>query len=317
MKKIYFTFLLSLFFISQKAQVVFCPPHAGWSNVFTRSWPDQTLEYENVIYTGKQVIGNDTVKVLSHRRFFMMTNLGYTGPTYIKQKGDTIFMKNVRTQNNWQILYNFAATVGSSWNNTIIGGTPLSTTKIVSYTTMVVSTQTVNVNGYNLKQLTVLQNQTGLMSPNAAYFNITERLGSSSYLFHFLGSAATDGDTFVENVCYSDSVFGTYQIGAHACNYLTLLGVNEAGAHNNALSIYPNPGAGDLNLSSDYFSDEKYTYTISNAQGQVILKGEFEVNQQSASIPTALMAQGLYNLSISKTGNENNIVFTKRFVKTE
>ncbi len=314
MKKICFIIFFCLQFLFQKAQIVFCPPHTVWTNVFTHSWPNQTLEYENVVYTGKQLLGGDTVKVLTHNRFFLQTNMSSTGITYIKQKGDTIFMKNARTQNNWQILYNYAATVGSSWKNDILGGFSFNPT-LVSYTTNVLSIQTVTINGYQLKQLSVFVNQTGLMQPYGGYFNITERLGSSSFLFHFPGRAVSDGDRFVENLCYSDSIFGNYQIGAHSCNYLNTMGLEQTSAYQKNIYLYPNPVAGDLKINPEVLTDENYFYCICNLQGQIILNGELKTDQNCLSIPVACMAKGVYILSLRSADNQTT--FTTRFVKTE
>src|SRR5688572_28535865 len=133
-----FTFLtLSLVL---KSQVVFFPEGATWKSAFLRHQTSSDLEI--VQYTGTLSVGSETVKVISHRRFFIFGSDDKNELSYIKQLGDTIYIKNLMTSNNWQVLYNFAATVGQSWTNNLVRQLATS-----NYTTVVNSVQTVTING--------------------------------------------------------------------------------------------------------------------------------------------------------------------------
>jgi len=115
MKKIYLLLISVAFFNNIFSQIKFCPPGAEWHYLFNTNNlnPKPHFENETVKYIGDSINGSDTIKILSHTRFLEGFNYDYSGKTFIKQKGDTIFMRNKYTQNSWQILYNFSVGAGS------------------------------------------------------------------------------------------------------------------------------------------------------------------------------------------------------------
>lgn len=296
--------LLSI--LSTHAQIVFCPAGAVWKSIHTRSWPDQTLETETVVYTGTQVVNGETVKVLTHFRFFLDINYGDPSPTYLKQNGDTVFFKNGFTQSNWQILYNFAAQPGDSWYNSFSGSGSGSR----SYTISVVSVQTVSVLGQTLKQLSVHQHHTGGPRNNFDYF-ITERLGSNMFVFTFGGMSASDGDNWRENLCYTDDTFGTFRYSTKSCDYTILLGVNEAGNVNSDFDLFPNPAAESIQLKNEN-ANSSYHYAIYSALGQKVQEGETDLSSETAEIKVQDLSPGIYFLSLKTEGNKEIV---KRFLK--
>lgn len=291
-----------------KSQITFCPAGAEWRTIFTRSWPDQTLETETVVYTGTQVINGETVKVLTHTRFFLNRNFHTTASTYLKQVGDTVFVKNNRTFNKWQILYNFAAQTGDTWKDSLdlVGsGNPYP----VSYTITVLSTQTVSINGQTLKQLTVNQKHSNSYRNNFNY-TITERLGSELFLFCFGGVAVSDGDDHIENLCYTDDAFGTYQYSTKSCDYTATVGINEVEKNRADFLLYPNPANNRLKISGSASS----SFQIVNTLGEVMMEGAISENNQEVAIDQ--LAAGVYFFRLQETGlaSRNSV---QRFVKTE
>jgi hypothetical protein len=53
-------------------------------------------------------------KVIGHYGFYKYCDNSYS-LTCIRQSGDTIFLRNGVTSGSWQILFNFATTVGQAW----------------------------------------------------------------------------------------------------------------------------------------------------------------------------------------------------------
>jgi len=314
MKKLLLFIFISLQICSAKSQVVFCPPGSVWQTIFTRSWPDQTLETETVTYVGKQFISPDSVKVLTHKRFFLHINIGSSITTYIKQNGDTIFMKNPRTQNNWQILYNFNTQPGHVWDNFLFID-QLPGSNLVHYMTTVLSNQTVTINGQNLKQLTVMQERSNSYTYT---YTITERLGSSLFLFSNWGGAESDGDDFIENLCYTDSSFGIYHYSNKPCNYTTLLGINKNGISSDVFSLYPNPSTTNLNLifEDQNTHNENYFFSITNSLGEKIKEGEISFQDTETRINIQNFAEGIYFVALRNVDNSNAEIINKRFVKT-
>src|ERR1043165_6473023 len=105
MKQLLLLFLIFLVTTKIQAQVVFCPPGAEWHYNFRTEFLQRT-DNVTIKYVGDTLWGLDLLKILSATRFYVDQNCRSVSRTLIKQKGDTIFMNNNRTQNSWQILYN-------------------------------------------------------------------------------------------------------------------------------------------------------------------------------------------------------------------
>lgn len=295
MKKLIFIFLLIIEFDAQ-AQVVFCPPGAEWHYLFngTIFFPGTTYN-ETIKYSGDTIEGTDTVKILSHIRFFTACGKWpYPRVTYIKQKADTIYFKNSFTQGTWQVLFNFAALPGQSWHSTI----QLSSTVTQTYTTTVNSVSTVTINGYTLKQLHI--------SNSGAWFGglITERFGGNLFLFNFSyrTPSSCDGDWLLENLCYTDSVFGTHQFGEHDCGYSTVnlngLFESETGS---GFRIYPVPAANQFNLELNR-SVKNLSLHMMNAFGQIFFIPYNELENGKFEVDVSKLESGIYFLKLLENG---------------
>ncbi len=247
MKKIYLLTLLLFSLKSLNAQVVFCPPGAQWnykySGVFGQ--PPETTFNNQIKYVGDTIIGADTLKVLTHSRFHSVCAYLSCSPTLIKQKGDTIFMKNYCTNNNWQILYNFSALPGHAWYNTIknnIGGTG-------NYTVTVLNTDTVVINNLVLKELTVQYTSFAGLFAIEPPVKITERLGCSKNLFNFRNKVMTDCIEISGFLCYTDNQIGQLQFTNLPCDYSNPVGMAENSPDEGSMSVFPNPGTEQIEIT--------------------------------------------------------------------
>jgi hypothetical protein len=251
MKKIY---LLALLFFSLKnlnSQVVFCPPGAEWSYTWTDgllTFPPGTYNTK-VKYIGDTIIAGDQVKKLTHEylAFECVQLSSFCDPTFIKQKGDTIFMLNACTSGNWQILYNFAANAGDSWTNSLLAFSPGTVT--TGYTVTVQSVNTVTVNATPLKELTLSYLFKWNNSYNFYAGKATERFGGDKYLFNFWNRLSTDCSYFSGFLCYKDNTFGQIIFnGFTSCDYSNPVGITENSPAEVSLSIFPNPGAEQIEI---------------------------------------------------------------------
>lgn len=123
--------------------------------------------------------------------------------TLIKQKGDTIFFRNLITQHSWQILYNYAAPAGQSWQTKVDRLDPINGTYSVTYTITVDSAKNILVNNLNLK--TLFAKYQVIEGPNiisSDAVQITERFGSNLFMFSYTDFFASDGDLFYKFLCY-------------------------------------------------------------------------------------------------------------------
>jgi len=297
MKK-YLIFLVLFSLSKTKAQVVFCPPGAEWHYLFSGTifWPGTTYN-EKIKYVGDSINGLDTLKILTHYRFYTTCGPG-SSKTYIKQKGDTVFFKNNRTQGIWQILYNFAATAGQSWQTTTI--LSLNTPKTFTFTVQSVST--VTINGYPLRQLTIDISHWG-------GHIITERFGSDAFLFNFnsISPNQCDGDVLMEFLCYQDDAFGVKQFGEKSCDYYTrnTTGINEKLLEDERVKIYPNPVNDKLHFEIIEPKNEPINLTIMNPLGQVVYTKTMSRTEEEIDLSD--LKSGIYLL---------NLFYNKELIRT-
>ncbi|MBA3681465.1 MAG: T9SS type A sorting domain-containing protein [Bacteroidetes bacterium] len=313
MKKTLTTFIL-LFHLALtfKAQIVFCPPGAEWHHTFTMlGMPPVlgTVQNHTTKYIKDSIMGVDTVKVLQHTRFFKECNSTNAYLTLIKQKGDTVFMKNAITQNTWQILYNFAALPGHSWKNSLLN----SNSTIRTYTITVDTVKFITVNSFTLKQLVVKYNfnlNSNIVSETA---KITERFGCDQFLFNYHNETygLCDYDYFSEFLCYQDSTFGLKQFTNKPCDYNITVGIKE-NSNISAFNLLPNPA--DTKLRIELLNDQHITKAlILNNLGQIVLDKEIDPIDKEISIDIQKLPDGFYTLKLLNT-SRSNIALSKRFI---
>lgn len=311
MKKI----LLLLLFISAtsrfQAQVVFCPPGATWK--YSHRWAFHRVQFsETCSYLRDSIIGGDTVKLINSRTFFHGCAHGDTPPpsvfTLIKQVGDTIFMSNYFTQNQWQILYNFAAQPGDMWLNTL-GYAPNKS----YYTTFIDSVKNVSINNVSLKRLYVTQNYLG-GNFNAVYWQnittITERLGFRYHLFPFLYliNAQPNGDYCEDGIdvtalCYGDNDFAlSYYTGLN-CEAVAIKDIS-ATPHN--IRLFPNPASGSLTFESETEFNADSKVIIYDVYGKCVKQVSY-----SKTIDLKELSDDLYIVQIK---NKDELLYTTKLI---
>lgn len=315
--------LLFILGYGSKAQVVFCPPGAEWHYSTEFTWgglpPEYTTFYHEirnmkVRYTGDTLIGSDTVRIIMHPKFYtgscehrVYHPTSHHFKTLIRQRGDTIFFRNSFTNYQWQILYNFAATAGDSWQNTFNTGPNY------SYTVSVDSTAMVTVNNVNLKRLYVRQSTAlNIAIPPST---ITERLGSSGFLFHFV-TQSCGGDDYYGNLCYQDSTFGIKQFSEKSCNYTATFTLTTGLTEHHkagALRLYPNPAGSSVYLDADPLpAGSSWQIQVSDLSGRILISSSAEFNTGTKEINIESLSPGVYFMTLSD--NENRIA-TAKFIK--
>lgn len=307
MKQFLFLVLFLPFSFRAQTPVVFCPPGAEWHYLFNwAGYHPGTKFNEGIKYLSDSIIGTDTVKVLAHKRFFLgCSNL--VSKTLLKQKGDTVYFKNSQTQNSWQILYNFATPSGQSWTTTLLLGNNTPAT----FTFNVTNVQQVIQNNFSLKELAVtITNNANVYTPS---INITERLGSSGFLFHYMNFTFgfCDADYFAERLCYQDSTFGLIQYTDKPCNFSNLTGFENSYTIKNHISVFPNPAQDLIKIKTETHTDALFNVIIRDISQREIeivqMKGgnEFELN--TSDYPAGIYFMTIHNSAV-------NLVITEKLV---
>lgn len=290
--KIFLPFLLCVIISSSsQSQVVFCPPGAEWTYLFGKIYgaPGHTIN-EKIKYERDSIVENDTVKILSHSQFFLFCS--HVTQTLIKQKGDTVFFRNIRTQNTWQILYNFAASAGDTWQTTVLQGQFIQGAVSVTFSYTVDSVYTVFENGFPLRQLIVKPG--GMQGVQT----ITERLGSSAFLFNYMnsGHGFCHGPWFIQKLCYRDSAFPVLQFSDKSCDYFThTLGITREENTDALFKLFPNPVQDVLNIETGFA--EEVTLCFTDLYGREVKKVKINTGEK---IDVGDLSRGIYLITISR-----------------
>lgn len=117
------------------------------------------------------------------------------------------------------------------------------------------------------------------------------------------GGGSSDGDGVVSFTIgqiiteYSRDTFSSVSSGVQQAYEISMpVDVDDHPHVSLAASAYPNPTIGNLTLSIGGFTDEAYTYTITDAQGRQLSKGL--INESSTAVPMAQYAQGTYMVNV-------------------
>jgi len=310
MKRLLLIFITFSILNKINAQVVFCPRGAEWHYNYANM--TQSVYNESIRYTHDSIIGVNAYKVLNHKLFFSETSSGNDGPTLIKQSGDTVFMRNTKTQHTWQILYNFNVTAGQSWHCDILTG--ISNTAIATFTTTVDSVGTTVVNGYNLKQLYVHYSSLQAPYTYTSQVRITERFGCNRFLFNYTNKYASDWVPITAFLCYQDSAFGLKQFSSKPCDYFYITGIVDLNNTKNGLKLFPNPTSAILNVKlENQNSAENYDIRLVNTLGKEILsQQEIKSVDENLVLDLSAVEQGIYFLQIFE---KEKLIATEKVVK--
>jgi len=317
MKQIPCLVLLVALFQKIPSQVVFCPPGANWHYTFYY-WMAPESRNEQVKYVKDSVMGADVVKVLFHNNYYNHCNYSTNVYSLIKQKGDTVFMRNAATKHTWQILYNFSAQAGQNWTTTV--NTFWNVSQSLTYTITVDSVNYVTINNFVLKELFVKYQYTGSTFQENAI--ITERFGCNKYLFNYKNpDYCSDGEYPEYFLCYFDDTFGLKQFTEKPCDYKDYVDIGENSYQNPGIKIYPNPArefiivGTNLNCYLNKLEAKEAVLSIKDLSGREIKQERLNgFNTQDPKVNISDLANGIYLLSLQNKGQE---IYTGKLVKNE
>lgn len=298
-KKILPLLFCLVIFSSLKSQSLFCPPGAQWRCVYNSFNLDPTPDFINVVAWngGTTTINGEVVTILKHDRLFRQYNVKPISVTYLKEVGDTVFMKSVATNNQWCILFNFAATAGQTWEIPPIFSN-------ATFTVTVDAVDSITLNGITLKRLSTRYKQSNV--PNTYYATITERLGGSQFLFNFLRGPISDGDYMTEYLCYQDSALGLLQFSNKPCYYSNLTGISE-NYSTSLFKMYPNPSSDFITV--DLANPQDAEAKIIDINGKELRTMKLE---NKTKVDVQDLAKGIYLLNVIE-GTEK--IYTTKFIK--
>ena len=207
--------------------------------------PNPRVSLEVIKYSGDTAVDGEACKVITHGWQFLECGAVGLVKTVLKQRGDTVFFRNAATNSTWQILYNFAANVGQSWNVLLVNN--FNTPSTLNYSVSVLSISNTVVNSMSLKQMQVQikrGNQSNIVT-------ITERFGADVYLFCFYNSSKgfCDNDWFTRFLCYRDDEIGEIIFSNYGCNYNFQVGLDKRDNFSD-IKIWPNPSTNKIHFTN-------------------------------------------------------------------
>jgi Secretion system C-terminal sorting domain len=315
MKKLLLLFSILFFLKTSNAQIVFSPLSAEWHYLYY-SFGNVKIN-EEIKYVRDSILSSETVKVLQHKKFFKNQNFWGNKLTLIKQSGDTVFFRSVITEDSWQILYNYAATPGQSWENQIKLINPFyATTVVTTHTTTVDSVKTITVNSTNLRTLFATKTSTytyGVGNAAILNFQITERFGCDEFMFNFYNSKyVSDADFFEKFLCYKDDTFTEVQFTETDCYYSNPSSLGEINP-NSMIQFYPNPSGELLKIEIEDADINTYQLKIINVLGNVEDNINELLTQNNIKVlSTSQLKAGIYFLQVFKG---NKLIANKKIVK--
>ncbi len=294
------------------SQNLFCPPGSEWSYSFSFMTYNNTIthtENEKIIYVRDSIINSDTCKVLKHSRYFMSGNTNFnTKLTVLKQKADTVFYRNYTTQSTWQILYVFSALPGHTWKTFFVS--PQSIVRTMTVT--VDSVTTVQVNGFNLKQLRLTLSSNSAYSLYPSKLKVTERLGCNYFLFYNeLNFYSYEGSDFLnEYLCYKDNSFGNKKFTSKSCDFSDPTGLVSSSGVENDIRIYPNPTNNKLVLDFENINTD-CEIRLTNTLGQTVIYGKSNF-RKTEELNLSALEKGVYFLQVFE---KETLMATKKIIK--
>ncbi len=228
--KLTIIFIISFGYFSH-SQTIWAPPGAEWYYNY-QQWDN--VGYTKIKYIGDTIIDTKICKKLEKTKFiYSYSSNKYDttalGEEYTYAKNDTVFYYRF---NKFFVLYDFSAQQGNSWQ--IAGNNNWGECDSVANVTVNTS-DTVIINGFNLKRVKVDYNDTLKW---LLFGDIIERIGALSYMFpenNCVIDAPSEGGMLR---CYYDNELGHYKRGIIQCDSIVKTGIKESFLNDNYL--YPN-----------------------------------------------------------------------------
>jgi hypothetical protein len=223
----------------------------------------------------------------------------YYSQDFMYESGDTVFFYDP-ILNDFQILYNFNASVGDSWNFILHDNYNGDIDSTVVY---VDSVDYIVHNGLTLKRMFHTATSQFENYPFATQqFTAIERIGSPYFMFPLMPEfyGLCDGNYTSGLRCYEDSTLGLYIADSmFACDYTYVWvpggGTSTERLASNLVKIYPNPATAFLQVEG-MIAD---AYEIYNLTWQLVDKGNVIDNQ----IDINNLVQGVYQLRLQHKAN--------------
>ncbi|REJ80950.1 MAG: T9SS C-terminal target domain-containing protein [Bacteroidetes bacterium] len=305
MKKLFLIFFLSMLCLYSKAWI---DRGAVWHYEFISLFGPGFVKIE---YTHDTIVQGKTCQVLRPTTYvfrsqgpglpLVLFSINQQASEYTYQNGDTVFYYR---SGAFQVLYNFGAQRGSSWDLGVDTNDLLCSRSLCN----VIDTGSVFINGQFHRFIDLDPD------PNSSvglYGKAIERFGAAeTYLFPLdrnCDSSIVVDWAYYSFSCYQDSSFSLYNVTANDCEYLLTIGIDEI-KNRTEVRVFPNPSNQSFKLISTLSG--KYHLSLFSPEGELILETSGVLNDHEINVQT--LSAGIYFIRLR---SENLREQTIRFVK--
>jgi len=290
--------------IRLNAQINFLAPGATWHYLVpSGGWGFPYVENNRVIkYAGDSVYMGRQTKILTGVSYFNTSCSNWYDTLLIYTSNDSVFMHGSKLVNDWELLYDFNASVGQSWQLYVNDYNGVDTISV-----KVDSIKYNSINALSLKTLYVTYTETwhvnGSSSQIRYHSSIYDRIGDIGYLFNYDAGILADPCYVPTLLCYSDNTFGTYQVDSNkSCNYSYTEGITNFMLSSENVNVYPNPASNNLQIT---VSNEQITeLKINDVLGKEVKHEVLDRRENTAQTDINNLPNGVYFIEI-KTGTNN------------
>jgi len=316
MKKLLFLFVLLPFLASSQSWI---PESSVWHYDY---WNIGEVGFNKIEYTGDTIIGGHSCQIIVDTQFvFFQAPNGTTilasknqFPTnYTYNNNDSVFYYQ---DNNFWLLYNFAADIGDIWllSDDTTGGCA---------ETYIIVTDVGNktINGSNKRWIDIETNIggkyyfKGRAIEGMGLFENTNSLHINSM---FPQEVSCDTTIAVEYNNYTFKCFSIdtnliYNPSGEDCEYLLIhQGIEDTQVNSFKINAYPNPASDLITFELDKISNYNFEITIYNSIGQPIITTNLDKSKLSKSINIHNLQNGLYFYKVESSINSATGKFIKR-----
>jgi len=303
MKKLLLVFLIVNIFVV-KAQTNFMAPGATWHYLIpSGGWSFPYVENNHVIkYTGDSLYNGRMTKVLSNISYYHTSCANWYDTLLIYTSNDSVFFHGSQNVHDWELLYNYNAQAGQSWQlsfNNYYG---------IDTVTIVVDSVKYNfINSVPLKTLYVHYHDiahlnTGQSSNYIYSSTIYDRIGDNGCLLNYISTLQADPCYQTYLLCYSDSALSTYQPDTNkSCNYSFTEGIEQLTNISAQIKVYPNPASNSLEVivSNEQIAEIKI-YDVLGKELFEQLKPTPNISRErnSCTVDVSNLSNGVYFINI-------------------
>lgn len=216
--------------------------------------------------------------------------------------------------NDFQIIYDFSAEQYDSWTILVNDDAMRS---VDTLNIIVDSTEMIDINGFNLKQLYVTYQfiydyfNEGDIDTLSYQSRIIEQIGDINYMFNYAPawSFACDGNFYKGIRCYEDTIIGLYETGiADSCDYRHPFTDNIEEVENGdvIIKLFPNPTNRYISINSEK------TIDIERIQLFTLSGKEMKIQINQSKIDLGYIPEGIY---ILKMYLNNNQIINRKIIR--